>query len=382
MKLVFFTPRVRPVIEGIGDYTWNLVEALRRAGIDAHLVTSHDQSSGPAWLHPMIKEWKKEEMASAAQSFRPDWISIQYSPPLYGRYGICPAIAAAPAFLRDQCGCRVSVTFHEFTIDKVRSLRSFFLKWISDSQTSAIMKTCDAAVTTCARYAELLDGMNTAFKTAVIPVGASSLPGEISHDEMQSLRRRLGLEAAKVFVVFGRLSHFRNYAVSLRALASAREKGIPAFLILLGNMRSSNPALYEELSASATKAGIEKYLIETGDLAAGAVSAYLQISDVFLFPQSDGISTRNTTVMSAFAHGLPIAAFEPVPGNFNGYEVPYGSLVQRDNEEEFVRGAVRLLEESRGSEQKKTMNKRYFADHFSWDKIAEKYTAALVRYEN
>lgn len=377
MKILFLTPRVRPVIEGIGDYTWNLVEALRRRGIDAHLITSRGQAAGPSWLHPLIERWEKKQMAAAVQSFSPDWISLQYSAPLYGRYGICPEIPSALSFLRRQLKCRVTVTFHEFTMEKKLDPKILFLKWILDRQTSKLMKSSDAAIGTCASHVKLLTGLNTACGVSSIPVGANILPCEISKDKIESLRQRHGLENAKVLTAFGRLSGFRSYPLALQALALAREQGIPAFLLLLGALRSSNPVLYEELLISARRSGIEKYLIETGDLNAEDVSAYLRLTDVFLFPQEDGISTRNTTVMSALAHGLPVVAYAPVPGNYDGYEVPYGSLVPRGNQTAFARAAVDLLRKSAGGREKSALNQRYFADHFSWEKIAEKYTRIL-----
>ena len=42
----------------------------------------------------------------------------------------------------------------------------------------------------------------------------------------------------------------------------------------------------------------------------------------------------------ATAHELPIVCYAPAPGNFEGYEIPYGISVGRGNEKAFISAAV------------------------------------------
>jgi glycosyltransferase involved in cell wall biosynthesis len=98
--------------------------------------------------------------------------------------------------------------------------------------------------------------------------------------------------------------------------------------------------------------------------------------DVFLFPQADGVSTRNTSVMAALAHGLAVVTYAPVPGNFDGYRVSDGAVVMQGDEGAFVEAAVTILAAPRPSHP--GPNAAYFAEHFSWPGIAARFLEALT----
>ena len=82
--------------------------------------------------------------------------------------------------------------------------------------------------------------------------------------------------------------------------------------------------------------------------------------------------------MTALAHGLPVVAYEPVRGNFEGYNIPYGVLVPREDEECFIQTAVKFMKDISSDPSGKNANIKYFKDHFSWPRIRDQYVEALI----
>ena len=386
MKIAFLVRSAPPVIDGVGEYTYHLTHSLRQVGIDARIFTSTDQVAGKKiadWIHPTIPRWTGESVAEALTSiatFRPDLCCFQYVPQMYGRRGFCWEASNIPIALKQNLKCCVATTFHEFIQAWKPNPKDIVLTSVMYLQTRRLLAGCDLAITTCARYAkDLLTISTKPLPVMTIPVGANIPPVEISPQRLTELRARYALEGLKVFGVFGRLAPFRNYPTAVRTLAHAVRQGIKIRLMLIGCARSSNPTLFQELIQLAKKFGVEKQLVVTGDLSAEEVSNHLRLVDVFLFPLCDGLSTRNTTVMTAMAHGLPIIFYTPRPGNFEGYYIPHGCSVPMGDEEGFIHTAVSFLEKDlMRSSMDRQANVDYFQKNFSWSRIAEQYRVALA----
>ncbi len=376
MKIAFLTKSVPPVIEGIGEYTFNLAAEFIAQGMDARLYTSEGQNQTAPWVYPVISKWEPKTVKQALEAFDPDWVSLQYVPQLYQRNGFCWAVASIPGYLKKQSRCKTSVTLHEFQTAFGFSPKKFIRACWLRLQTARILNGCDSAVLTCDSYKNILERAGQVNSLANIPVGATIMPHAFSNAEIEALKSKYQLGSCKVLGFLGRLASFRRLDAAIRILGEAKKKGIRAKLLLIGAVKSSNPSLYKELEDLAKSLGVLEDIVETKELPPEGVSGCLQCADIFLFPQQDGISTRNTTVMNALAHGLPILAYEPSAGNFDGYELPYGTLVKQGDEAGFILAALRLLQKNADFEAG-AKQKLYFAEHFSWRRIALAYQKAL-----
>lgn len=375
MKILFLVPVVPPVINGIGEYTLHLVRELREAGIEAHIITSQEQPQSEPWIHPLISEWNAESISKKIAFLKPDWVSLQYVPQLYDPKGRCWNVSGIPAGLKKSLSCKTSVTFHEFICSTKGSLKNKILALMFMLQTKRLLSGCDFAVTTCEKYREILTGFSRT-PVSMIPVGANILPHPFTEQEIQTLKTGRGFADGVIFSVFGRLSSFRDHTTALDILKHARQRGIKAFLLLIGCMRTSNPEIFESLMSQAREMTLEEQIFETGEINAEQASLYLSASDIFLFPQTDGISTRNTTIMSAIAHGLPIVSYVPSPGNFEGKPIPYANLAHQGDTEAFIEKALHFASR-KTDDTKRREQTAYYQSHFSWDSIAMKYLNLL-----
>jgi len=385
MKIAFLARSVPPGIDGVGEYTWHLARSLRACGVDAHIFTSTDQVGATRlepWIHPVIPRWTGKAVVKAIASgpaFQPDWCCFQYVPQMYGHRGICWAASGVPQALRQSLKSRVATTFHEFASAGGPHLKDAVLAGVMRLQTGRLLVGSDLAITTCSRYADCLGpSAPRAMPVVSAPVGANIEPVPVQADEIVALRQRYSLDGSKVLGVFGRLSPFRNYPTAVRALELAKQQGLKTHLLLIGCVQASNPSLFAQLQRLARSLGVEAQMVVTGELSADAVSAHLRLVDVFLFPQCDGVSTRNTTVMTALAHGLPVVTYAPQSGNLDGYRIPYGALVPPGDEKGFIHTAVEFLGRIDDRSEGGNANAEYFEKHFSWSRIAEHYIGAFT----
>ena len=385
MMIAFLARSVPPVIDGVGEYTWHLARSLRAWGVEAHIFTSTDQAAAPglaSWIHPVIPRWTGKAVAEALGSvpaFRPDWCCFQYVPQMYGHRGICWAASGVPQALRQSLKSRVATTFHEFASAGGPHLKDAVLAGVMRWQTGRLLVGSDLAITTCSRYVEYLElSVPRILPVVAIPVGANIEPVPVRSEEIVALRQRYSLDGSKVLGVFGRLSPSRNYPTAVRVLELAKQQGFKTRLLLVGCVQSSNPSLFAQLQQLARNLGVEAQMVVTGELSADAVSAHLRLVDVFLFPQCDGVSTRNTTVMSALAHGLPVVTYVPKSGNYDGYRIPYGALVPLGDEKGFIHTAVEFLGRIDERSEGRNANAKYFEKHFSWSRIAKQYIEAFT----
>jgi glycosyltransferase involved in cell wall biosynthesis len=382
MKISFLVRWLPPKIDGVGDYTWNLVCALRKQGIDADIFTSAEQEGhglvNNDWVFPVIKKWDTDGILNAFRGKSPDWFCLQYVPQSYGHGCIAWQVPQIISSLKRKSRSNIAVTFHEFIWGWGIWPKDLFLASITRLQTRRMLLTIDSAITTCVRYRGILEKLaNRHLKINVIPVGSNIEPVFLGLEESKAIRKQIFPDSAKVLGLFSRLSQYRNFPLALKTLKAARDKGIDAWLYLVGNIASSNPPMFNDLMRLAHKLGVKSHIVTTGVLPKEELSLHLKLIDVFIFPQSDGISTRNTALMAAIAHGLPIVSFKPLPGNFDNFSIPCGVLVNRQDEKSFIQAAITCLKDNTVSNSASTVNKDYYYNNFSWPIIAREYSQAL-----
>lgn len=385
MKISFFVRWLPPRIDGVGDYTWNLACALRESGIDAFIFTSEEQRNESLlkkdWVFPIIKQWQPKAILEALKTITghsPDWFCFQYVPQLYGRWCFAWQVPDILAALKKEFRCNIAVTFHEFIWNWSIWLKDIFLAGATRLQTKRMLLETDLAITTCARYKDTLQLLSARhLPVTAIPVGSNIEPVFIAPEESARLRRQIFPDGARVFGLFSRLSAPRNFPLAVRALQRAQQQGLNARLYLIGNTEASNPRLFVELMRFADKLRVKPYIVTSGELSKEELSIQLKMVDVFIFPQVDGISTRNTALMAALAFGLPVVSFKPQPGNFDNFYIPCGILTDRGDEEGFIQAAVEFLKNSDNLRDAAFANSDYYYKNFSWPIIAKRYFEAL-----
>lgn len=380
MKILFISPFVPPSVDGVGEYTVHLARSLREKGVDARIITRHDQIPQQDWIYPVLRKNQAIAILKCLneKSWMPDWISLQYVPQLYGKYGLSFSLKHWVSQLRSTLDCKSSITFHEHGTDRKEGFKNKIFGFFLRRQTKFLLDHADHAVTTCKRYQEALLSFKPSFPIKTIPVGAGILPGQGDQGQIENLRLKYDLKNKKVLGIFGRISSFRPFDLVIPILKKLRDGNIPAKLLILGAADASAPQLWEHFLENLKRENLLDSLIAPGKMDAREISLHFNLIDLYIFPQEDGISTRNTTVFSALAHGLKVIAYKPVPGNFSDYPMPPDILlIKQDDPKNFVETAVAQLKLSMSQDDHQKDIQRYFEKYFSWNVLSTEFLKSL-----
>jgi glycosyltransferase involved in cell wall biosynthesis len=119
---------------------------------------------------------------------------------------------------------------------------------------------------------------------------------EAAREQVEPLRRKLGLEGKKVLLYVGEIANTKRLEDLIDVYARLRQKHLDLRLVIVGD-GEHRPALEEH----ARRAGAED-VIFTGRVIEG-VSAYFLLGDVFVLPGLGGLA-----ISQAMAHSLPVIA--------------------------------------------------------------------------
>lgn len=289
MKLILVTRRIPPARCGVGDYTARVAERLVRRGHDVLLATGKDQpgelAGVPVWNG--MSDWGRRgfnELLEKARATRPDQIWFEWEPFLYHRRGwnLWPAFAAVQA---RQMGVRWQTMVHEPFVGwgwgKVGLLA------LGQRLTlAALILASDRVPVSIQVWANWLrrDFPGAADKVVWVPVGSTIVPtGE-----------RVPIGRIARIGVFSPLGSGKD-PLFLEEVWK-RLGPVQAELVLIGAKREEWPGKLAE----------DPRWRFTGPLPEAEVSKELASLDVFLAPFVDGISSRRTSAIAAFAHGVAV----------------------------------------------------------------------------
>lgn len=385
MTIDFLVRYLPPDPEAAGVTVWLLALELRRQGVGVRIFTSvsyaGNEGVSAGWVFPVIASWGPGEVARAMRSapaHAADWLCVPFVPQLFNRWGISWQVPGMLRMMKKERSCKIVVVFHEFVSQWGIGPKDIILAACTRVVTKRMLSIADAAVTTCGRYRDLLKRYSTStFPVAVIPVSANIEPARIPKEQLEERRQSLAPGNAKMIAFFNRLISSHDSDLLLQVLGAARSKGFKAYLVLLGKVEESNPPIFRRLLKAAEKLGLREYIIVTGQLPSYDISAFLQMSNVFISVWSDGISLRSSALMSALAHGMPVVGFKPVAGNYDGFDIPRSRLADRHDDRAFIEAVLQCLREEEAPPGVSRINKDYYEKNFSWPVMARKYIGAL-----
>jgi glycosyltransferase involved in cell wall biosynthesis len=197
-----------------------------------------------------------------------------------------------------------------------------------------------------------------------LPVGSNIPPVPTTAATRRKTREELGLSEADVVVAAfkptgsGKLPDWIGRA--WRVIRSDPS----AALIIIGVPR-------DDMEPAGRLPHEEARVVYTGFLEPHEVSACLHCADLCLAPFSDGVSARRTTVVAAFAHGLPVVTTrgKSTDGLFD--ESP-AVLTNSDEPGEFVAATRQLFDDAGRRQALSAETRRFVETHFEWRMIASR----------
>lgn len=364
MHLVIITKTLPPGICGIADHSVLLAKAIQEKGHDVSLIAGEGEQVPGVTI--VKKFWCEPGLRSLEQilaNLKPDHVLLQYTPLSFSvdRWHQNPELVDFWA----RCGNRwsTSLVLHE----------SYFQAWwhppsllngpLEKAQMKRLVASTSCVFTASEPLLQEIDLWPGQCRTFLLPIG-SNLPCPSVGRENQ--RAYVDVSSNEiVLTLFGGGVNLRKRKCYVEAVDTIMQKNrVSTRWLLLGGVR---PECFS----------LRSPVLSPGFLPPDELSAYLQITDVFLMPHISGLSAKRGTLMAALQLRLPVVGTDgPMTDRF-WRGVPGVVLTSMPGKRQFAEAVYDLATSGGRRGQLSQQNSRLFEEHFTWPGIAGKLLEAL-----
>jgi glycosyltransferase involved in cell wall biosynthesis len=373
LKVIMVTDYYPPLIEGIGDYTANLLQALGNRGVGITVVTrpaagaNVREVSGPIDIRRIGNGWRMSAIGTILQVLDEKGpgaiLHVQY--PSGSTYHKRPMINLLPAIVRmARPRVPVVVTMHEYHEHRLRwKVRAIPMMMAAHGLILVNSKDY-RTVTRRIRPPK--------FHTELIPIGSNIEVAPESPTLRNELRMQYGFNPGDAIIVyFGDMHPGKGFPELLSAVRQLRSEGLAASLLIISRLKANMSAYDREILAALESPIREKWAYVADAPEPEKVSHHLQLADAAVFPFTRGAAENRGSLLAAIAHGLPTITTrgpqtpEMFEQNFGVQTVPAGDLPA-------LTAHMRALVQS--SELRKNLSVRALAasKKLLWDDIAQR----------
>lgn len=370
MRIDLVFPALPPALDGIGDHTAHLADALS-AHAEVRVLTAQPDARpipGVVVEQAFSNERRRgvHGLLEAVAARPPDWLVLQFNQFSYGRWGLNPYLPRVLRRLqRMHPAMRVAVLFHEDFVPRSTLKFAVMSTW-QRRQFRQLGATADRVFFTIGYWTDRYRRWFPDTPVACLPVG-SNVP--LLDEPKVSVRDALGLSPA-TFVIgyFGSLHNSRLPHLVRGAVERIGSRTDYAVVLYIG---TDGEALRQHLG--------DLPFHDAGRLPAAEVSRHLHAVDLYLAPFLDGVSTRRGSFMASLQHGLPTVATrgphtDAVLGAADGTAL---LLAGEDDPDGFARQAVRLHADATLRSTLGSAGQRLYRTHFDWPVLARRLTRLL-----
>ena len=358
MRFALLSPVYPPSPGGVADHTQQLERALLQLGHEVRI-----------WQTRVLESHLEQEF----RDFQPTAVLIQYTPYLWGphSFGVSLRLALWVTGLSKRINATVVLMAHEVNYPLSLSPRGLLIGlpqallfgWLA-LVSSGVLFTTRLAQRRCQK---LLPWRAKYFR--FLPVGASILPASVASSASNS--------NARVLLAFGTQHPSRLLGHCFRALDVAM-KTLPQEDVRLSFVGCEPSEVFPALRAQGY-AHLESRVSVDGYVSHEEASRQIQSAEVVLAPFVDGVSTRRTTVMSALAHGKPLATTRAWSTDRETLWEEVAALSDAAEPSHYAAQVVGLLKEPTRALELGRRAKETYAREFSWSVIARKLVGEVAQ---
>jgi glycosyltransferase involved in cell wall biosynthesis len=318
---------LNPERDGVADYTRRLAVQLRRTGIGALIVTTHEWASAAGdGAVGVTDRWDLRGVATAARALRRlhlDLVHVQFAP---SAFGFNRAVGLLPLLLPR--GVPLITTLHEYGVwrshGSLCAVRGSLWsaaerRGYADRETLLLVPRSAAVLVPSPEHLAVVSARipHQAKATYQVPIGVNVDVTTIDDRDSVRLRvrRELGAEPdAALIGFFGFLHPEKALDRLIAALAAVRKQHPTAHLVLIGGAESHSirsvaaRELRRRLEQVAFDYGVADRVHFTGYLPDPKVSELLRACDVAAFPFNAGVTRKSSSLLTALAAGVPVVA--------------------------------------------------------------------------
>lgn len=372
MRIDLISPVLPPTLDGIGDHTVHLAEALAAQGSTVRVLTAQrdwTSLSGVRVRRAFHRETRRGvlDLVDALRTDPPDWVLLQFEQFSYGRWGLNPFLPLALSRLRHAAPeTQIAVMFHE-TYTPLSSVPFALMSLWQRPQFWALGRLADTAFFSTEPWAENYRSWFPDTDVRHLPVGSN-----IPTVDAKARRVREQLEIAPdafVLGLFGSAHPSRLLGHVNDAVAACARAVSDGRLLYVGPDG-------DQVRAALTR---DDLLVDAGPLPAEDVSRCLAAMDLYLAPFEHGVSTRRGSFLAGLQHGLPTVSTrgsETGP-QLRGRGGTAFELVPWSDRDAFVSRTVDLALAPRRRERMGRAARDVYTSTFDWPEIAQTLRRAL-----
>ncbi len=307
MRIGIISGEYPPMQGGVGAYARILAGELADQGQQVYVFSSAAAENTDNRIHltNTLSQWGPRCLTTINQwavKYQLDVVNLQYQT---AAYGMSPWIHFLPDTTR---ACPIITTFHDLRYPYLFPKAGPVRDWI----VSRLAKASRGVIVTNHEDWGRLSGLPS---RELIPIGSNILDALPENFNPATWREKAGAQESDFLLAyFGLINSSKGLDTLLTALAALRGDGIPARLVLIGDVGSSDPtnlAYAEHLDQQITVMGLAPYIDRTGFIDEVSVGAFLTASDVTVLPFLDGASYRRGSLMAAIRYGCAIVTTTP-----------------------------------------------------------------------
>ena len=368
MKILFITNNLPPLVDGVGDYTYNIAREFSKNQHEVYIVCRNNPdinaSINGIKVFPVINDWKCDCYKPIIKIIKEndiDTVSLQYVPHGFHVKGLpFPLIRLTKKIKK--CNVKLFTFCHEVYVGKEkgnpkRNLLSFLMRNI----TRCIVRQSDNVATSLPVSKEQLQRLVRPGRTVgLIPIPSNVPDCPATAEELKAFRRKFAGGDEVILAFFCS----RRNGISLPRLLRLNGQGCKIKILIIGKSAMECPA--------------DDRVYKTGILPIDEIGWYLRISDVLILPEApeSGCSFKSGSLMAALRCGLPVVTNK---GRLtdeslkDGYNIVFADFTR---EEAFMPVLADLVKnpEKRcriGSNAQQTVK------HISWEATCAAYTQMM-----
>ena len=296
VDLVF--PRLPPTLDGIGDHTANLADALARQQCAVRILTAQptwDALPGVQIEHAFSMDSRRgvRSVIAAVQDDPPDWLALQFNQFSYGHLGLNPYLPFVIRRLQQLLPhTRIAWIAHEDFVPASNWKFALMTTW-QRAQFWMLGQHADLIFFTIAPWVKRYQSWFPKTPVYHLPVGSNIPRSDLSHADA---RRHLGIaESTFVAGLFGSINAARLLSHVQRVGAALHRRHSDFLLLYVG---PDGDRLQQALGHSFP-------VRDAGPLPALEVARCFAAMDLHLAPYVDGVSTRRGSFIAGLQQGIP-----------------------------------------------------------------------------
>ena len=371
MKIIIISPAFPPNRDGVGDYTFVLADGLADKN-EVIIVTSKlkgvkSESKNKFHVIREIDKWGGLDLfhiLSICKNFSPELVIIQYVSFMYGRGGINLTFPLLSVLLRIRYS--VFTMLHELFTPFGFSIKTFLMSLIQRLMLFFLIIGSDRIGVSIKVWERVLKRFFFWRKGDFrwIPI-----PSNIKISTKTNIPEKLSRFNKKPLLAFFGSLHITKIMEFLTAsLEVLVKKGYDSGLLIIGQGENEISDYLEELPYY-----LKERIFCTGYCSSEGVSQYLSITDIFLLPLIDGVSSRRTSLMAALKHGLPVVTTKGFLTDDIFLQENFTLLSPSTDKALFAANVVRVAEDEKLRDATGKKGREAYEKYFSEKLMIERY---------